>query len=173
MIARVLVVSLLVLNAGAAARGDGGTLAHAEIVGGFKVAVFTAPTSPVAGPIDVSVLVQRESSGETVREGEVTIAARHGDRVVSQKATFADATNQLMRAATMQLTSPGVWTMSVQFVTPNRTEQVSFSLMVTDPPPRWRELIGWIVWPFAVIAVFGIVQRRRDAARGVSKTPGS
>src|SRR5207248_1816433 len=83
----------------AAARGDGGALRLTEKRDGIAISVFTSPTPPCAGPIDVSVLIQSEKTGDAIRDEDVIVTARLDNISIVKRATAQGATNKLMQAA--------------------------------------------------------------------------
>lgn len=144
-------VTLVFLSA-SAVMADGGLLRLSEQRGELRVSVFTAPTPPRVGTIDVSVLVQ-DAKGR-VRLG-VPVRVRawpvdDPDTLVRAKATRELATNQLLQSAHLQLDRPGRWQLVVQ------VEGVDFicDLELAEPSPSWHPLLPWVGWPFLVVVLF-------------------
>ena len=91
---------------------DGGTLRQSIHQGNLVVTVFTSPTPPRAGPIDVSILVQDATTGEPLPNSHVQVQATprsEPDRIMRQLATTDVATNKLMSAAIFDLPDSGTW----------------------------------------------------------------
>jgi hypothetical protein len=84
-----------------------------------------------------------------------------------QPATEEAATNKLFRAATFERTRPGRWQVEVEIGDPPLAAPVSFEVEVAAPPPAWVQLVPWVGWPFAALALAGLhqwlVRRRRDS----------
>src|SRR5690349_412542 len=93
----VLLLSSLIPHPSSLARADGGAVRLSERAGNYQVTVFTSPTPPRAGPVDVSVLVLDGASGECVPEPrvDVCLTARGSGQVLEGPATAEAATNKL------------------------------------------------------------------------------
>src|SRR5260221_14262625 len=69
---------------------DGGAVRMLERKGAYQIALFTAPTPLIAGPVDISVLVQNADTQEPNSQGEIAIrATKRGKQgpTISQPAT--------------------------------------------------------------------------------------
>jgi hypothetical protein len=141
------------------ARGDGGTVVFAEKKGGYRFTVFCAPTPLRAGPIDISVLVQDESSGEPLPELPVTIRLTRHQTILEYPATTAMATNKTMQAAQFDLPESGRWALEVQVDGSHGQIVLGTELYAAEPLPRWLQLWPWFSWPLIVIALFAVQQR--------------
>ena len=67
----VVALSLLTAMSGHA---DGGAILARRAINGLEVTIFASPVPPRAGPVDVSVLVQRDESA--ILDAEVKVAWR-------------------------------------------------------------------------------------------------
>ena len=67
----VVALSLLAATSGHA---DGGAILARRAINGLEVTIFASPVPPRAGPVDVSVLVQRDESAILDAEGESCLA---------------------------------------------------------------------------------------------------
>jgi|SRR5579884_1804683 len=155
-----------------AAHADGGALRLSERHGPYRVSVFTSPTPPRAGPVDVSVLVQDADSGETVSDVTVRVrAAPHGrpGAAIHADATTEAATNKLFRAAVCELPEPGAWDVQVDVDGPRGAAAVRLTVDVAEPPPRWRSLWPWVAWPALAVVLFAV---HRALARHRARTHG-
>jgi hypothetical protein len=140
---------------------DGGTVRLSQREGNYRIAVLTAPTPLRAGPIDVSVLVQKATSDELVSEGKVTINATrrgHPGQAISQIATTEEATNKLFRAANFELRQPGWWDFEVVIDGSLGNAHAYFAAEAGEPLPKWIALWPWFSWPALAIALFGVHQ---------------
>lgn len=156
----------------AAARADGGTVRVSAVTGGWRVTVFTSPTPPRAGPLDVSVMVQDAATGRPDPAARVVVWATPRGRTepsVHQPATADAATNKLLVAAALDLPEPGWWTVGVRIGTHDRAAELRFDLEVGGPPPPWASLAGWVGWPAAAVGLFAVhrvlVRRKRGRVR--------
>ena len=151
----------------AKAVADGGQVRASEVRGEFQVTVFTSPIPLRAGPIDVSVLVQRVGSGEAVSNA-VTVEITSADPKqppLRAAATSEAATNKLLSAALFNLPAAGSWDVHVETTPPgNSPIGVSFTMDAAPPLPAWLRVWPWFGWPFAVILLF-IVHRARVTSR--------
>jgi hypothetical protein len=160
----------------AAARGDGGTLRHWERQGRYEIAVFTAPTPFVVGPVDISALILDSSSGEPVQNAKVRVKVQPLGRpseAVLHPATTEAATNKLFYAAVFELPEPGSWVAEVAIEGMNHDAKVRFKLEAADALPKWMALWPWVCWPAPVILLYGIHQHlvwRKSRANRVCLT---
>lgn len=154
--------SLLTLLAVApVVHGDGGLLRVSQRVGDRIVSVFTSPTPPTTGPLDVSVLVQDADSRRVLSDRPVTVRARRGSRSLESVATREAATNKLLVAAALEIDEPGTWTIEVD-IGDDAMSSFPIDIAEADHATTW-----WIAWPFAVIAAFAVARfRRRTSPRG-------
>lgn len=153
----------------AVAFADGGTMRLSERHGGEQITVFTSPTPVRAGPVDISVLVQDAGSFETVDNTQVVIHVESVDKpeeILTQTATTSAATNKLFRAAIFELPAAGRWRITADIAGHPSAAEVHFDLEALDRLPSWLTFWPWLLWPFAVVGLFGIhqflVSRRRD-----------
>src|SRR5262249_25104482 len=129
---------------------DGGTVRLSERQGEYQITVLTSPTPLRAGPIDISVLLQKAGSTELVLDGQIAIKAIPGDqtvRTISQVATAAAATNKLFRAANFDLPESGWWDMEVSIDGPLGAAGTSFEVEAAQPLPKWLAMWPWFSWP--------------------------
>jgi hypothetical protein len=143
------------------ARGDGGTLQISQRRGDLQVSVFTAPAMPRVGLLDVSVLVQ-DSATQAIRDDIVVqVRLEHADAAaipLQEAATTATATNRLFKAAQFDVTTVGVWRITVS-LSQAEIDPLGFDLEISPPLPPWMQLAPWIGWPFGIVALFLIHQR--------------
>lgn len=95
-----LVAVTLLVAAGALA--DGGIVRARHSEGPFTITVFTAADRVLAGPVDVSVLVQDRADGVPILDGRVTLELATPAVVT---ATHDAATNKLLYAAWLDVPS--------------------------------------------------------------------
>jgi len=144
------------------ARADGGKLQSSERVGHWIVTLFTSPTPPAAGLVDVSALVQSAETNEPVMDATVHITAREkaSGFTLQQVATHEMATNKLFQAAWLDLPTAGQWTVTVRISRDETMVETTFDFWVSAAPPAWSDLTLWILWPAVPIALYGAVQLR-------------
>jgi hypothetical protein len=158
----------------ASARGDGGTLRFSENAGPYRLSVFTSPSPPRAGRVEVSVLVQDAATGVILPDAAVSVRVSSIARpevVSTYAATRAAASNKLLRAAICELPTAGQWNCDVTVESragerntadsrpvDERAGQASaaFTLEVGEPPPEWWDMALWIGWPALASVLFGI-----------------
>jgi hypothetical protein len=129
-----------------------------ERAGGYQITVFTSPTPFRAGPVDVSVLVQDDATGECVPEARVTVRLEAtGTGCVREYPTTAEAaTNKLFRAAEFRLPESGWWDVAVAVEGPHGPALVRFGVQADEPLPRWLDLWPWFGWPALAVALFSV-----------------
>jgi hypothetical protein len=159
----------------ACARADGGRLCVNEQAGPWQVAVFTSPTPLHSGIVDVSILVQETATGQVARDIAVTVDACHmaTGTLVHARATTADATNKLLLSAPCRCDESGPWHVTVSVADPrNESQRVEFDVTLSHGVGRSPELVYWIGWPLAPIALFvahRCLVRRKERAVALSK----
>lgn len=154
-------LTLCCLLAGLAADwcwADGGVVRAIERDGDLQISVFTSPNPLVAGPVDISVLVQEAVSLAPIKEAQIDVTLTPRRRVygeVKQEATSAAATNKLFRACLVDL-EPGWYDIEVTCDAPHARAQIHFALEVgTGPRPR-TALWPWFTWPVVPIVLFSL-----------------
>jgi hypothetical protein len=164
----------LVLMTPLLVRADGGTVRFSRQAGGYRITLFTFPTSLRAGVVDFSVLVQAADSGKPLLDVPVTIQvypATDPQQRLGGPATTAAATNKLFHAIALELSEPGRWQVEVAVHAPGEPIRLQTELDIGPPIPAWSELSLWIGWPAVVIALFGIhqylVTRSKNATRKI------
>lgn len=133
-----------------------------ERKGGYRINVFTSPTPLRAGPVDVSVFVRDDSTGEPIAECDIAVYATprgSPDYAIQQPATAAAATNKLFQAAVFDLPASGWWEVAVRIEGRREPVEVSFEVEADEPLPRVWEMAPWIVWPIGAILLFLVHKR--------------
>lgn len=167
---RWLVAAGMLLALAAEARADGGTLQVSQSAGPYRVTVFTSPTPPRAGPVDVSVMVQDATTGQILADAQITITATEpvSGRVVRGQATTAAATNKLLQAATLELPTAGGWRIDIHVASSAGAGELEFALGVAPPLPRWVAMLPWFAWPLGVVVLFVASELARAQPRAKS-----
>ncbi|HET6883692.1 MAG TPA: hypothetical protein VFI31_26295 [Pirellulales bacterium] len=153
------------------AMADSGTIRASQRHGNVQVTVFSEPTPLVAGPVDLSVLVQDVATGEVLYPAiDIELSPRPEDSIpLHERATRTAATNKLFQAANFELPDAGWWDVKVDIDGPNGHVMVPFDFEAGQPPPTWRSLWMWFTWPFFAIALFVAFQLSRPTpAKGES-----
>ena len=154
----------------ATAGGDGGTLRTWKLHGDYEVAVFTDPSPPVVGPLDISVLLLDRKTGEPDKLASVTVEVTSEGKpgkATRRVATEQAATNKLLRAATFELSNAGRIDVEVIVDGANDDAVVSFGLIVGRPWAARAGVWPWILWPFPAIGFYGV--HRQLVRRGTGR----
>lgn len=141
------------------ASADGGLIRLSEVRNGLRISVFTAPTPPRVGQVEISILVQEAKSGKPLLGQTIRVEAapkNHPNRKVHQQAAGEITGNRLMQAALLVISQPGPWLIDVAI----QDKSVHFEMDVAEPMPAWIDWIAWIGWPFLVVAFFAWRQWR-------------
>jgi hypothetical protein len=139
-----------------AARADGGTVRYSGRSGDRLVTVFSDPTPPRSGIVDISVLVQDAESKKPLLNVPLIVQTHRVDDEPLQiraRATSEAATNKLLRAAPLELAT-GRWHVEILVGDSAESSPVAFDLDVAEGLPTWTQTSLWIGWPFAVIGLF-------------------
>ena len=139
---------------------DGGVVRAIERDGPFQISAFTSPNPLVAGPVDISLLVQDADTLAPVEEAriEVTIAPRSRTyAAVTLPATAEAATNKLFRACLVDL-EPGWYDVEVICDAAQSRGKVGFALEVGAAPAQRAVLWPWFTWVVVPVVFFGLHQ---------------
>jgi hypothetical protein len=142
------------------ARADGGTVRYSGRCGDRLITVFTDPTPPRSGVVDVSVLIQEASSGKPRPDIPVIVEAQRVDQPQKQiraPATTEAATNKLLRAAQLDLAA-GRWHVDIVVEDSGQVSPPEFDLEVAEGLPPWIQMGFWIGWPLVAIGLFVVHQ---------------
>jgi hypothetical protein len=143
------------------------------------ITVFTDPTPPRSGVVDVSVLIQEASSGKPRPDIPVIVEAQrvdHPQKQIRAPATTEAATNKLLRAAQLDLAA-GRWHVDIVVEDLGRVSPSGFDIDVAEGLPPWIQMSFWIGWPFLAIGLFVMHQflvrhrPRVDTLATARKTP--
>jgi hypothetical protein len=152
------------------ARADGGTVRYSGRFGERLITVFTDPTPPRSGVVDVSVLIQEASTGKPRPDIPVIVEAQrvdHPRKQIRAPATTQAATNKLLRAAQLDLAA-GRWHVDIVVENSGLVSPAEFDLDVAEGLPAWIQMSFWIGWPLAAIGLFVmhqfLVRRRPQSA---------
>jgi hypothetical protein len=151
------------------AHADGGAVQLSEVVGPYRLSVFTSPTPLHTGPVDVSMLVQDASTNALVPDAIVTFhlsPQNSPDETVTATASRAAATNKLLQAAQIELSQSGIWILSVEVDGPLGDVKAECNLEIGEAWPHWLSLLPWILWPALPVGLFLVhmaLVRRRQA----------
>jgi len=145
--------------AGALAFADGGAMVLQHASGNLLVAVFAAPQPLLAGPIDISVLVEKRDAEEPVLDADVKLDIR--GRLV--RMTQDQAANKLLQGARIEIPESGQFPLRV-FVSYRGEETVcDGSLQIAPAHSRLGAIWPTLLIPPAAIALFFLKQRLRRA----------
>lgn len=153
------------------ARADGGTVRLMEVAGDWRITAFTSPTPLVAGPIDVSVMVQNAETGEVLTPGpQVQVTAlpleRRGPPLTAPAISEA-ATNKLLQAAHLELPYEGKWQFTIEVTRPDQSAaRLRFDAEAAPLPPRWFTLWPWFCWPAGAILLYALHRQFTKPRRG-------
>lgn len=145
----------IVLCLAGLAHADGGTVQSSQLVGGYRVTIFTSPNPLRQGPVDLSVWVQEAASGQSLPEASVGIELLSADGIsLRAAATREAATNKLLRAAILDVPKPGLWQVRANVSGHLGEVRLACPISVGPPMPKWRSMWMWYSWPAAFVALF-------------------
>lgn len=97
-------------------------------------------------------------------------SAMHGDSGIDVLATREQATNKLLRAAEIELSEPGVWSLRVSVSRGSSSAEISGELAAGPPLPAWISRWKVLVMPLVVVLLFLanklLADSRRRSSRG-------
>jgi hypothetical protein len=136
---------------------DGGVVLSRQESSPFVVTVFAAPVPLRAGPIDVTVLVQRRGALEPVLDANVSIRLDADSQIVAA-ATRSQAQNKLLYAATLNLPHPGPWKYTVSVKSPAGQATIFGGFQAAETAPPLAAYAFYLAIPPVLIAVFVLHQ---------------
>lgn len=130
---------------------DGGTLQFRKPAGPFIVTVFSEPVPVRVGNADLSVMLERASDQSSVLDAKVDLHLKKTDAgsvlEIAAPATHARATNKLLYATSLTVSSPGTWQLTVEIRDKGQETSVSGPIEVSSAEPPVEEH-----WPlFAIV----------------------
>src|SRR5215472_7163787 len=129
-------VAWIALLVATAAWADGGEMCVTQAAGPFEITVFTAPSPPRVGPIDISVLVVDHAGHAPVLDADVQVELRSATPPALPRtatASHAGAVNKLLYATALEAPSAGPWVLEARVRTGGESASVSCQLAVESP----------------------------------------
>ena len=174
--AQIHLMLIMLLMLPAATHGDGGIVQVSELDGPWRITLFSSPTPLRAGPIDLSIMVQRPETDESVLDATVHLMLQpmdgQGDSILVE-ATRRDATNKLLYAALLDLPASGRWQVDVAVRVGDDAARIQATLVADDPVPPMLSLWGWLAIPIVFIILFvcnqWLVRTRRRTSTNSSE----
>jgi hypothetical protein len=163
------VVACLLLTA--PARGDGPTLRFSTSIRTADISVFTDPTPPHTGALDVSVMLQPRPAGSKRSSAAFQISAfpvNSPEKRIRTAPIEVLVMNKLFRVAELDLQEPGPWRIEVEIDSQAGGLQTSFDINVEDGNSDWMSPSVWISLPVLAVALFAIHRRRVNSRRKVA-----
>lgn len=173
-------VLALASSGASSALADGGTVRCIEQAGTYRVTVFTDPTPLRVGPAEVSILVQDAADGSLSDDCRVDVTLTNIEVPTIVVRASAAPTNKLARVAPIELPNAGRWRVDVSITGPRGSAKVSVPLEVAAAPPKWRDVLFWILAPVVPIGLFALREvlavskrsgRRSAASAGTTTAP--
>ena len=131
------------------------------------VSLFSVPETLAVGPADLSVMVEEQGSGNVLLDAEVDITLTPDDGGESLMAHFshANAANQLLQDAVVQLPRAGRWRAVLHIREAGREASVATDLTVANYSARRGTVWLFLTLPIVAIALFAWVQVLKQRAR--------
>jgi hypothetical protein len=165
-----LIVAVL---AQARAFADGGTVQMRKETGAVVITVFTSPAPLVAGPVDISVLVQNRNGLGPVLDADVSMLLRREGSAteVWARATREQAQNKMLYAAPVILAQSGKWHVSVTTLHEPSRAEIAGDIEVKPGRVMAGSYWSYIAFPPLMIVVIMIRECliRRKANSRVSR----
>lgn len=159
-------------------RADGGAILAKQTVNGLDLTVFASPMPLRAGPVDISVLVQKENAPAALLDANVEIAwssvastspdwmppccsmDKNTDKI---PATRGHSQNKFLYSAIVPVKSSGASELVIR-VTRNG-EEALLSCDVQAGPPRAPALAYWPWLAFPPVAILGFALNQKLGRR--------
>ena len=157
------------------ARADGPHIAFHASQGAYTVTLFSAPDPLVAGPADLTLLVQNAADGSLAASPSVEgQAALPGHAPVTFRLLPGGAGNRRLLGATVHLADPGTYTFTLAVATPGAAPVTFRGTLPVERNEGRRNTVLWAVFlPMVLIALFLVNQQaklrlRRTRARAAA-----
>ncbi len=154
-------------------RADGGKVEFQRKAGAFNITLFSTPSPVRVGRTDFSVMVQNVASPELVMNADVRLhfVQREANSIaeVSAPARHDKATNKLLYAAPVDLTSTGKWRVEIAVQTTRDSALVTGDLDVLPPEPPLLAHWPYFVALPVVALLFALNQRLKRRRRAVNR----
>ena len=177
----VFALSLLAATSGHA---DGGAILARRAINGLEVTIFASPVPPRAGPVDVSVLVQRDESAILDAEVKVawqTLSSSPPDWLppcctMNRNAEWmpalrAHSNNKLLYSAVIPLKSSGPSELMISVTDGAREALLSCQIEVRPPLAPALAFWPWLLFPPTAVACFALHQRLARSGPTSDQTP--
>lgn len=166
---------------GSRLHADGGKVLLAEVVGPYRLTLFVSPTPLVAGPLDISMLVQDAQTGRVIDDATIDLTLTPVDAEsalvppLRRRASHAQATNKLLQAAKLQLPAAGRWRVDLRICGADAslagsspaTAETSFLIAAAPASQRLPVALLAIVVPGLACGLFLLRERLvRQQSRG-------
>ena len=152
---------------------DGGKLLFQRKAGAFNISLFSAESPVRVGKADLSVMVQNSSDQSPVLDADVLLhLVRHDANSISSvsaPARHEKATNKLLYAALLDVTSPGPYRVEISVQTKKESALVTGDLEVQPPlPPILAHWPYFVALP-VVVVLFVFNQRLKRKRRAANR----
>lgn len=153
---------LLLIGVAATALADGGRVRMQQASSEFIVTLFTAPEPLTTGDADFSVLVQDRASQQVLLDAsvELQLTGPSGEAQVITL-TRGQASNKLLQAAAVHLSSTGNWTAKVKVGRGPEQAECSTGFVVAENHSRRVIVLVFLILPLLAIALFVVHQKQR------------
>jgi len=154
----------------AAALADGGAVLWRRDAGGLVITVFASPAPLIAGPVDISLLLQGKDGLEPVLDATISLQFRAdaSDAELQARPTREQAQNKLLYATPVTLPEPGKWELTVSVLRNGRPTDATGTIEVAPAPQTAPSYWSYIAFPPFVIVAFVVRERllrRRTAVQ--------
>ena len=137
---------------------DGGAVLLRATANELIVTVFTGPPRLTAGPVDVSVLLQKCEGLDPVLDADVRLHLRAfaSGTDVRAHATRDQAQNKLLYAAPLTLPGAGKWQLTLTVLRNGVKSEITGALDVAPTRAMVASYWGYVAFPPAMIVLFAI-----------------
>jgi hypothetical protein len=160
-----ILVPLLLITGGQPLRADGGKVQLQKQAGPFVITLFSDPSVPRVGRVDLSVLCQKSDDKSTVLDAKIFLHLRKpgGAEIVefTLPANHESATNKTLYAAHLDLPSAGKWKVRVDARRGSDEASVTGDLNVLPKEPLLVTYWPFLVMPLLIALLFAFNRRLR------------
>ncbi|HEY5743780.1 MAG TPA: hypothetical protein VIS99_14715 [Terrimicrobiaceae bacterium] len=166
----------------ASAQGDGGAIISRQTLNGLNVTVFASPAPVRAGPVDISVLVQRGQ--KPILDAGVNVTWRASSSSSPDwlppcctmesgtekiPALRAHSNNKFLYSAIVPMKSAGLSALEIEVAQGDQKSLLSCEVEVLQPLPPALAFWPWLLFPPLAIAGFALHQSITKSREGSPK----
>jgi len=135
---------------------DGGTVQLHKEAGALVITVFSSPAPLSAGPVDISLLLQKRNGLEPVLDANISLLLRSdtSGTEIRARPTREQAQNKLLYAAPVTLAESGKWWLDISILRNGERTEATGTIDVAPASEMAASYWGYIAFAPLMIVFF-------------------